>query len=154
MKKRPSKNLTNSKARYDYDLEDSYSAGIVLSGAEVKSIRSSHVSLKGAFVTVKDGEAWLNNMLVTPISTNAANMPSEVQTRNRKLLLKASELEQIQAAKNSGRTVVPTRIIIGRYIKVQVAVAKGKKKYDKRQTLKRKTQNREAARAMSRRVKK
>ncbi len=129
--------IRNKRASFDYDLKDSYIAGIVLSGAETRSLREHHGSLQGAFVQIKDGEAWLVNSLVTPLKTNKANLPSDVQNRNRKLLLKKRELDQLIAAKQQGNTIVPTKLLTkGRYIKLEIAIGRGKKRYDKRQTIK------------------
>lgn len=124
-------------------------AGIVLNGPETRSLREHHGSLQGAFVTIKDGEAWLMNSLVTPLKTNAAHMPSEVQIRNRKLLLKKRELAQLIDAKHQGNTIVPLRILTkGRFIKIEIAVGKGKRQYDKRQALKARDEKRTIQRAL------
>src|SRR5690606_13510225 len=120
-------------------------------GAETRSLREQHGSLQGAFVTVKDGEAWLMNALVTPLKTNAANLPSEVQTRNRKLLLKKRELDQLIAAKQQGNTIVPVKLLTkGRFIKIEIAVGRGKRKHDKRQTIKKREEERSARSAIKR----
>lgn len=138
----------NRRARFDYSIEDTFVVGIALSGAETKSLRLGHGQLQGAYVTIKDDELWLVN---ATISGNARIPIDETdQTRTRKLLAKRNEIEQLQAAKQQGRTIVPLEIITtSRYIKVRIAIAKGKKKYDKRETLKRRTQDREARRMMS-----
>lgn len=129
--------ISNKRARFDYDIEDSYLAGIVLTGPETRSLREHHGSLQGAFVQIKDGEAWLMNSLVTPLKTNAAHLPSEIQIRNRKLLLKKRELAQLIEAKQQGNTIVPLRILTkGRFIKIEIAVGKGKRQYDKRHAIK------------------
>lgn len=139
--------IRNKRATFDYDLNDSYIAGIALSGAETRSLREHHGSLQGAFVQIKDGEAWLMNSLVTPLKTNAANLPSEVQTRNRKLLLKKRELDQLQAAKQQGNTIVPVKFLTkGRFIKLEIAIGRGKRKFDKRQAIKKRDTERDAAR--------
>lgn len=97
-----------------------------------------HASLQGSFVTVKDGEAWLMNAQVMPVKTNAAHLPSDMQIRNRKLLLKKRELAQLSEAKNQGLTIIPLRILTkGHFIKLEISIAKGKKKYDKRESIKR-----------------
>lgn len=153
MKKKhaPSGAIQNKRARFDYELKDSFMAGLVLTGAEVRSIRMSHASLQGSFVTVKDGEAWLMNAQVMPVKTNAAHLPSETQTRNRKLLLKKRELDSLAEAKNQGFTIVPLKLLTkGRFIKIEVAIARGKKQYDKRETIKKRDVDRDAKRALSR----
>lgn len=142
--------IRNKRATFDYDLQDTYIAGIVLTGAETRSLREHHGSLQGAFVQIKDGEAWLMNSLVTPLKTNAANLPSEVQIRNRKLLLKKRELDKLIQAKQQGNTIVPVKLMTkGRYIKLEIAVGRGKRKYDKRQTIKKRDQERSASRELS-----
>lgn len=129
--------ISNKRARFDYDIKDSYLAGIVLIGPETRSLREHHGSLQGAFVQIKDGEAWLMNSLVTPLKTNAAHLPSEIQIRNRKLLLKKRELAQLIESKQQGNTIVPLRILTkGRFIKIEIAVGKGKRQYDKRHAIK------------------
>lgn len=148
-KKQNTGTIRNKRASFDYELKDSYVAGIVLTGAETRSLREHHGSLQGAFVQIKDGEAWLMNSLVTPLKTNAANLPSEVQTRNRKLLLKQRELDQMTEAKKQGNTIVPVKFLTkGRFIKLEIAVGRGKKKYDKRQAIKKRDQDRDTARGL------
>lgn len=148
-KKQPSV-IRNKRASFDYDLKDTYTAGIALTGAETRSLREQHGSLQGAFVQIKDGEAWLVNALITPLKTNAANLPSEVQTRNRKLLLKKRELDQLIAAKQQGNTIVPLKLLTkGRFIKVEIAVGRGKRKYDKRQAIKKRDVERDAKRNLA-----
>lgn len=139
--------ISNKRARFDYDIKDSFTAGIVLTGPETRSLREHHGSLQGAFVQIKDGEAWLMNSLVTPLKTNAAHLPSEVQIRNRKLLLKKRELAQLIEAKQQGNTIVPLRILTkGRFIKIEIAVGKGKRTYDKRQSIKKRDVERDIQR--------
>jgi SsrA-binding protein len=150
-KKQPTGVISNRRARFDYELKDSYIAGIVLNGAETRSVREQHASLQGAFVQLKDGEAWLMNAQIMPLKTNAAQLPSEVQTRNRKLLLKKRELEQLQEAKQQGNTVVPVRLLTkGRFIKLEIAVGRGKKRFDKRQAIKQRDTDRDTARNLLR----
>lgn len=141
--------ISNRRAKFDYELKDSYIAGIVLSGAETRSVREHHASLQGAFVQMKDGEAWLMNSQILPLKTNAPQLPSEVQIRNRKLLLKKRELDQLTEAKQQGNTIIPVKFLTkGRFIKLEIAVGRGKKKYDKRETIKRRDQDRDIARNM------
>jgi SsrA-binding protein len=141
------KSITNSRARFDYDLKDTFLAGLVLTGAETKSLRMGRGHLKGAFVTIKDDELWLNNATIQPSITNATHLTEDMQTRHRKLLVKKRELMQLQAAKDQGLTIVPTKLFTkGRYIKIEIATAKGKKKYDKRQTIKARDTGRDVAR--------
>lgn len=141
--------ISNKRAHFDYDLKDSFMAGLVLNGPEVRSIRSSHITLTGSFVTVKEGEAWLMNAHVTPLKTNAAHLPSEVQIRNRKLLLKKRELNSLQEAKNQGFTIVPLRILNkGKFIKIEIAIGKGKRMYDKRHSIKKRDTDRDVQRML------
>jgi SsrA-binding protein len=150
-KKTPSANvIDNRRARFDYDVKTVYMAGLILSGAEVKSLRMHHGHLRGAYVTLKDGEAWLINATITPLKTNAAHLTEQDQTRTRKLLLKASELDELAEAKTNGLTIVPLRLLTGkRFIKVEIATARGKRKYDKREVIKKRDQERDAGRMLS-----
>lgn len=139
MKKKPANttSIVNSRARYDYDLKDEYIAGIVLSGAEAKSLRFGRGSLRGAFITIKDGEAWLNNMQIMPTNTNHAHLGEDTQTRARKLLLKQKELNELIQAKDQGSSIVPLKVLTkSNYIKVILSTASGKRKVDKRQIIK------------------
>jgi SsrA-binding protein len=129
------KQITNRRARHDYELGDSLVAGISLSGAETKSLRMGHGQLRGAYVTVKDNELWLLNATIH--GTNGVPISESDQVRTRKLLVKRRDIDRLVDAKQQGRTIVPLEILTrGRYIKVRIAIGKGKKLYDKRQTLK------------------
>lgn len=135
------KRITNRRASHDYELGDSLVAGLSLSGAEVKALRMGHGHLRGAYVTFKDGELWLLNATIA--GTRGIHISEEQQTRTRKLLVKHREVEQLQAAKQQGRTIVPLEILTqGRFIKVRIAVGKGKKRYDKRESLKARDESR------------
>ncbi len=148
-KKQPTGVISNKRARFDYELKDSYVAGLSLTGAETRSIREHHASLQGAFVQLKDGEAWLMNAQIMPLKTNAAQLPSEVQIRNRKLLLKKRELAALAESKNQGNTIIPTRLLTkGRFVKLEIAVGRGKKKYDKREAIKKRDTERDTARSL------
>lgn len=141
--------IRNKRATFDYELKDSFVAGIALTGAETRSLREHHGSLQGAFVQIKDGEAWLVNSLVTPLKTNAVNLPTEKQSRDRKLLLKKREIDQLIEAKKQGNTIVPVKLLTkGRFIKIEIAIGRGKRKYDKRQAIKQRDQARDAARML------
>ncbi len=150
-KRKPSDRLiSNQRARFDYDIVKTYVAGIALTGAETKSLRFGHGVLRGAFVRLKPDGAWLDNMQVNPLKTNAAHLPEETRLRPRKLLLKKRELDELEEAKVQGQQVVALRIFTnGRYIKVELGIGRGKKKFDKRQVLKK----RDAARGISRELK-
>lgn len=119
--------------------------GIALNGRETKALRLGHGQLRGAFVNVKDGELWLNNMTIT--GRNGLPIDESEQTRTRKLLAKRKEIDALMSAKHEGKTIVPTEVLTRtRYIKVRIAVGTGKKLYDKRQTLKAKDDARTAQR--------
>lgn len=135
------KQIVNRRARHDYELGDSLLVGIVLSGAETKALRMGHGHLRGAYVTIKDGELWLIN--ATIVGTSGITIPEAEQTRTRKLLAKHREIEALQDAKQQGKTIVPLELLTGsRYIKVRIAVGRGRKQYDKRQVLKKRDEER------------
>lgn len=140
-----SKRIVNRRARHDYELGDSLVVGLQLSGAETKALRFGHGQLRGAYVTVKDEELWLVNAQIT--SSSGVPIAEMDQTRSRKLLAKRKEIDKLVEAKKSGSTIVPLELLTGgRYIKLRIAVGRGKKLYDKRQTLKRRQQERDIAR--------
>ena len=139
--------IDNSRARFDYEIEKTYLAGIALSCPEAKSLRFNHGVLRGSYIQIKDDGAYLINMQVNPLRTNIAHLPEQERTRTRRLLLKASELDELREAKNAGRQVVPLRLMTrSKFIKVEIGVGKGKKRYDKRQVLKKRDQERLDAR--------
>ena len=140
---------SNRKARHDYHIEDTFEAGMVLSGTEVKSLRAGHASLIDGYATIDDGEAWLENVHIPEYTQGTWN--NHASRRKRKLLLNRVEINKLfQKIKESGYTIVPLKIYFkdGR-AKVEIALARGKKDYDKRQALKEAQDKREAARAMS-----
>lgn len=145
-KKQPQlKRIVNRRARFDYQLGDSLTVGMALTGAETKALRHGHGQLRGAFVNVKDNELWLVNAQINP--AKGVLIPEDQQNRSRKLLAKRSEIDRLIAAKVQGRTIVPVELITqGRYLKLKIAVGKGLKRYDKRENIKRRQQEREAAR--------
>lgn len=124
--KTPDSITVNRRARFDYQLGDELSCGMVLSGAEVRLIRDHHVQLKGSFVTLRGDELWLNNL----------TLGADTE-RNIKLLATRKQINQLARAKQDGFQLVPVRLLAGgRYIKLVVATGKSKKKYDKRETIK------------------
>ncbi len=124
--KTPDSITINRRARFDYQLGDELSCGMVLSGAEVRLIRDHHVQLKGSFVTLRGDELWLNNL----------TLGADTE-RNIKLLATRKQINQLARAKQDGFQLVPVRLLAGgRYIKLVVATGKSKKKYDKRETIK------------------
>ncbi len=141
--------ITNRRARFDYELGDSFVVGIVLSGAETKALRLGHGQLRGAYITVKDGELWLVNATISPSAGIKIDEPD--QTRSRKLLAKRREIKQLIEAKQQGLTIVPTAILTnGRFIKLRIAVGRGKKRYDKRETIKAREHKRKIAATLRR----
>lgn len=135
------KQITNRRARHDYELGDSLVAGISLSGAETKALRMGHGQLRGAYVTVKNGELFLINATISG-STGIPIAESD-QTRARKLLVKKRDIDHLIELRQQGKTIVPLEMLTrGRYIKVRIAVGRGKKLYDKRQTLKERDESR------------
>ena len=149
MKKKVDKSapIVNRRARFDYELGESISAGIILSGPEVRGARLGHVRLTGSYANIKQGELWLTNMSITIPETAQAHVAEKELTNPRKLLVTKKELEQIEDAKKQGMTIVPTRLFTsGRFIKIELSIARGKKHYDKRETIKRRQQDRDTQR--------
>ena len=137
----PRKVIQNRRAHHDYELGDSLVVGLQLTGAETKSLRMGHGQLRGAYVTTKDDELYLLNGTVN--GTSGVPVPEQDQSRTRKLLAKRREIDALIAAKTQGRSIVPLEILTGgRYIKLRIAVGKGKKAYDKRASLKKKDEER------------
>lgn len=135
------KQIVNRRARHDYQLDDSLVVGLQLTGAETKALRMGHGQLRGAYVTIKDNELLLINATISPSS--GIPISESDQTRSRKLLAKHREIEALLEAKQQGRTIVPLEMLThGRYIKLRIAVGKGKKQFDKRQTLKKRDEQR------------
>ncbi len=144
------KKISNRRARFDYELGDSLVVGLELTGAETKSLRMGHGHLRGAYVTVKDGELFLINATIA--GTSGIPIDESEQTRARKVLAKRREIDALMAAKQQGRTIVPLEILIGgRYIKLRLSTGKGKKHYDKRESIKRREDNRRAQAQMKQR---
>lgn len=124
--KTPDMVTVNRRARYDYALGDELVAGMSLSGDEVRSIRDHHVQLKGSFVTIRNNELWINNLT---LGADTA--------RNIKLLATKKQIAALMREKVAGSTIVPVKLLGGdKHIKLVIAVGKGKKKYDKRETIK------------------
>ena len=142
---------TNRRARFDYEIVDTWEAGIQLMGPEVKSLRDGRVNLGDAFATVYRGEAWLEKMHISPYEPATRANPSDPQ-RRRKLLLHRQEINRLDHRVNEkGLTLVPLTVYFrkGR-AKIEIALARGKHRYDKRETIKRREGDREARRAMRR----
>lgn len=141
--------LVNKRARFDYELGEDIVAGLVLTGPEVRAARDGHVQLKGSFVSVKDSELWLNNASFSLKLNEKGSSSRTVDTRARKLLASRRQINTFDASRQQGMTIVPTKLITtGNYIKVVIALGKGKKRYDKRHALKKRDQERDARRAL------
>jgi SsrA-binding protein len=140
---------TNRKAAHDYFLEDRLEAGLVLQGSEIKSVRAGRVSLKEAYVRIEGGEAWLMNAHIAPY--DPASMQNHDPRRQRKLLLHRRQIERAgEDIKQRGYTLVPTKLYLKRgRAKLEVALAKGKRQYDKRRELAKRDAAREIERALS-----
>jgi SsrA-binding protein len=139
--------ITNRKARHEYFVLDSYECGIVLKGAEVKSIREGHANLQDAYARIDGGEVWLFGMHILPYAFSRMDLDP---VRKRKLLLNRREITTIaRATEQQGTTLVPLRVYFkdGR-VKLELAVARGKARYDKRQALAKKDAQRETDRAL------
>ncbi|WP_210479167.1 SsrA-binding protein SmpB [Naasia sp. SYSU D00948] len=140
---------TNRKARHDYSIEDTYEAGLVLMGTEVKSLRMGRASLVDGYAYIDGGEAWLDAVFIPEYTEGT--WTNHAPRRKRKLLLHKQEIVKLShKVKEGGYTLVPLQIYFsdGR-AKVEIAVAKGKREYDKRQTLRERQDRREAERAMA-----
>lgn len=140
----------NRRARFDYSISRSVLAGIVLLGHEAKSIRHGMVSLKNSFATFHNGEVWAHNIHVSPYPP--ANLPADYDpARFRKLLVHKQELSLLMAGVQAGKTMIIQSIgVQGRYIKLEVGLGTGKKLHDKRDTIRKRQDEREARRAMKR----
>lgn len=137
--------IINRRARFDYELGDELVAGLVLTGLETRAARDGHVQLKGAYVTIRNGELWLNNASFSlKINERGTSNARSVDTSPRKLLVSKKQLNLFAARKKDGMTIVPTKLLTkGKYIKIIIALGKGKKRWDKRETIKRRDLDRE-----------
>lgn len=126
----------NKRAHFDYEISDKYEAGLVLTGQEVKSVKTGHISLKGSFVTVRGNELFLTNANIPPYK-HAGDIKNYDPTRSRKLLLKKSEIKTlIGKSRVEGLTLVPIRVYTKkRLVKLEFGVGRGKKEFDKRQDI-------------------
>jgi len=151
-KKVGSSAVLNRRARFDYELGDEIVAGIALTGPEVRAARDGHVQLKGSFVAIRNDELWLNNASFSLKLNQKGQVGARtIDTAPRKLLANRKQIDTLAARRQDGLTIVPTKLIItGRFIKVVIALGKGKKRYDKRETIKRRDQERDSRRAIRR----
>lgn len=140
-------NIKNRKAEFEYFLLTTYSAGIVLSGTEIKSIRAGKANLTDSYCTFANEELWVHDLHISEYANGSYN--NHIPKRDRKLLLNRKELKKIASKLNEkGMTIIPTRMWINEngYAKLDIALARGKKMYDKRESIKEKDQRRESAR--------
>lgn len=137
-------NIHNKRATFDYEIEEKFTAGVQLAGTEIKSIRLGKASLVDSYCYFQNNELWLKGMNVSEYFYGTYN--NHVPTRERKLLLNRKELNKLQRkTKESGLTIIPLKLFMNErgFVKVEIALAKGKKNYDKRETLKTKDAKRE-----------
>jgi len=142
--KQPSLNIKNKRASFDYEFIETFTAGIVLTGTEIKSIRMGKASLVDTYCILLKGEMWVKNMHITEYFYGSYN--NHVVRRDRKLLLNKKEIKKLErGTKETGFTIVPVRMFINEkgLAKVVIALAKGKKQYDKRESLKEKDDRRD-----------
>ena len=150
-KKSSSHTVVKRRSRFDYELGEEIVAGLVLTGPEVRAARDGHVQLKGAFVSLRNDELWLNNASFSlRLNVRGQANSKSVDTSARKLLASRKQIDRFAAAKQQGLTIVPTKLLTnGRFIKIVIALGRGKKRYDKRETIKRRDQDRETRRQLS-----
>ncbi len=142
-------NIKNKKAGFEYEFIDKYTAGMIITGPEIKSIRMGKASIMESYCFLKSGELWIRGMHISPYEPASYN--NETPVRDRKLLLNRTEIEKLQKAlKNKGLTIIPLRVFLSEkgYAKLDIALARGKKIHDKRDDLKAKDDKRSMDRAM------
>lgn len=142
--------IVNRRASFDYALGDELIAGLSLTGPEVRAARDGRVQLKGSFVTIRNHELWLNNASFS-LKLNQKGQPgaAAVDTSPRKLLASRKQIDALDRQRITGMTIVPLRLLTqGRFIKLVIAIGKGKKHYDKRETLKRRDEARDTSRIL------
>jgi SsrA-binding protein len=145
-KKKPTqpRAIVNRRASFDYTLDDELITGIVLTGREARAARDGHVQLKGSFVTIRNNELWLNNSSFSLALNSKTDGSTSVDTSVRKLLASRKQIDELADRKQAGMTIVPLKLLTqGRHIKLVIALGKGKKNYDKRNTIKLRDQERE-----------
>jgi SsrA-binding protein len=151
MAKRGDRNelVQNRKASHDYFIEDTYEAGMVLTGTEIKSLRAGKANISDAFATIRNGEAFIHNMHISPFEQGNINNPKD-PTRARKLLLKKAEIAKlIGKTKQEGYTLVPLKVYIRNgYAKLLIGLGRGKKLYDKREAAAKRDAQRDIQRAL------
>ena len=145
---------TNRKARHDYHIEESFEAGSVLTGSEIKSVRAGRVSIRDSYAIVRDGELWLINSHIALY--DPASRQNHEPRRNRKLLMHRRQIDRLAGqVRERGYTLIPLRMYLrGGRAKVELALARGKRKYDKRQALAEREASRQIERALKERMRK
>ena len=144
---------TNRRAYHDYFVEDKLEAGLALAGSEVKSVRAHHVSLQEAYIEIRNGEAWVVGMRISPYQTGAGQ-PTLAPDRPRKLLLRRREIGQLErGVRQKGYTLIPLGMYFNDrgFAKVEVGLCRGKRQYDKREAIKERDEKRRTERALSER---
>jgi SsrA-binding protein len=145
--KKKAPGIINARARFDYELGDDLVVGLELTGPEVKSARMQHVQLKGSYVAVKQDQLWLVNASFS-VKTGEKGGGKTINTRDRRILAHRKQIDKFIVQKQQGLTIVPKRLITdGRFIKLVIAAGRGKKHYDKRQTIKKRDIERDNRRA-------
>lgn len=150
-KKKPTKPraILNRRASYDYALGDELTVGVVLTGREVRAARDGRIQLKGSFVTIRNNELYLNNASFSLALNTKGEGETTVDTTARKLLASRKQIDELADRKQAGMSIVPLRLLTqGRFIKLVIALGKGKKNYDKRQSIKKRDQDRDTARLL------
>lgn len=145
-KKKPARAraILNRRASFDYVLDDELVVGVVLTGREARAARDGRVQLKGSFVTIRNNELWLNNASFSLVLNSKTDNSTSVDTSPRKLLASRKQINELAERKQAGMSIVPLKLLTqGNYIKLVIALGKGKKNYDKRQAIKRRDQERE-----------
>lgn len=145
--------VTNRKARHEYFIENTYEAGLALKGTEVKSIRKGSANLQDAYISFKNGEAFVDNMHISPYEQG--NIFNEDPMRRRKLLLHKREIRKLESeVQKQGMTIIPLRLyLVNGRVKIEIAMAKGKKLYDKRDSIAERDSKRSIDRAMRQNLK-
>lgn len=139
--------ILNRRASFDYSLDQDLTVGVALTGREARAARDGRVQLKGSFVTVRNNELWLNNASFSLVLNTKNVSETTVDTSPRKLLAHRKQIDELIAQKQTGMTIVPLRLLNqGRFIKLVIALGKGKKLHDKRQTIKARDQERDIRR--------
>ena len=129
--------IVNRRASFDYALGDELTTGVVLTGREARAARDGRVQLKGSFVTIRNDELWLNNASFSLVLNSKGESETTVDTSPRKLLASRRQIDELAARKQAGMSIIPLKLLTkGKFIKLVIALGKGKKNYDKRQTVK------------------